>query len=56
MRNARHRRVAQRFFETESREEIVEEVEAAEQDVLRELRAITARLHELEVSVERLHR
>ena len=44
--------VSQRFFETESRVEIAEEIEDAEGELLREMRAIQARLRDLEALVQ----
>jgi voltage-gated potassium channel len=44
--------VSQRFFETESRPQIVEEIEDADAELVREIRAIAARLLELETIVQ----
>jgi hypothetical protein len=44
--------VSQRFFETEGRREIEDEIEAAETELLRELRGMSARLRELEAAVQ----
>ena len=45
--------VSQRFFETESRKEIVSDIENVEVDVVREIRAMATRLADLEAAVAR---